>query len=171
MTLKTGKYMAVHRTNGITHYLDIDEKGNISETHQIYEGQRKTFIPPREWNERFLDEDTYDIIPESELEDALQGARNDSHKIAQIYGALLTELVRAETLHPDWPKDIVYQGAIVNEESGELMKAILNHRFGGEPIEEVVKEAIQTGSMVIRFLANLADIEQLIGAINEKIHC
>lgn len=65
------------------------------------------------------------------------------------------ELYRAETLHPNWPEDLIHQVAILAEESGEAVKAALDHVDHGESLDDVEKELIQTGAMVIRCLVNL----------------
>lgn len=69
--------------------------------------------------------------------------------------SVLVELERAEKKHPRWPKDIVHACAIVNEESGELIRAGLQLNYEGGYKEEVRKEAIQTAATCIRLLKNL----------------
>lgn len=63
-----------------------------------------------------------------------------------------TEIDDARDKYPDWPSDIIHQAAIVAEESGELVRAALNHAYHKEPIENARKEAIQTIVTAIRFL-------------------
>ena len=77
--------------------------------------------------------------------------KTQSEHIADI----LRELPRAEELHPAWPDDIVHQVAIMCEESGESLKAALNAHYFGDPVEEVRKELVQTGAMVLRCLEHL----------------
>ena len=48
-------------------------------------------------------------------------------KIEEVISLVMTELNRAEEAHPDWPKDDVRAAAVVAEESGELVKAVLDH--------------------------------------------
>lgn len=72
-----------------------------------------------------------------------------------ICGEIIKEIERAEELHPNWPTDIIHAAAIVNEESGELIRAALNHHYFGESKEEIRKEAIQTAATCIRLLKNL----------------
>lgn len=67
------------------------------------------------------------------------------------------EIARAETQHPHWPSDIIHQVSIMNEEAGESIKAALDHVYHGQPLEDVRKELIQTGAMVVRCLVNLKD--------------
>ena len=76
---------------------------------------------------------------------------------------LLAELERAEKQHPHWPKDIIHQVSIMNEEAGEAIRAALNNVYEGGKLEEVQKETIQTGAMCLRILKN---IEKLV--IEEK---
>ena len=68
---------------------------------------------------------------------------------------IVNELERAQKLHPDWPKDLIHQVAIQAEESGEALQAALNHVYHTGSIDEVEKELIQAGAMVIRCLINL----------------
>jgi hypothetical protein len=67
---------------------------------------------------------------------------------------VITELEHACAQHPNWPKDPIHQAAVVAEESGELVQAVLQHVYephkGGSP----VKEAVQTAAMAVRFLEN-----------------
>lgn len=65
------------------------------------------------------------------------------------------ELQRAGNKFPYWPDDIIHAAAIVNEESGELIRAAIQFTYEDGEIEEVKKEAIQTAAMCIRFLNNL----------------
>jgi NTP pyrophosphatase (non-canonical NTP hydrolase) len=67
----------------------------------------------------------------------------------------LLEVDRAEKKHPDWPRDLVYAGAIVAEESGELIRACVQSKFEQGDREEVRKEAIQTIATCIRLLKNM----------------
>lgn len=79
--------------------------------------------------------------------------------------ALADELDRAEKLHPDWPKDIVYQACILMEEAGEFMQAVMNYKFHGGSLECVVQEVQQTGAMVLRFMKNLPECENILASI------
>jgi hypothetical protein len=65
------------------------------------------------------------------------------------------ELARAKELHPDYPKDLIYQLAIMLEEAGEAMRAGLQFMQEGGKIDEVEKELIQTSAMCIRCLEGL----------------
>lgn len=75
---------------------------------------------------------------------------------AEAVKMILEELERAESLHPDFPSDIVHMGAVVAEEAGELIQACNNNEYHGtSDINDLVTEAVQTGAMAIRFLINL----------------
>lgn len=79
----------------------------------------------------------------------------------QAISLLIKELDRAEKLHPEWPKDLIHQSAIVAEESGELTRACLNFVYHKENnLDNIVEEAIHTGAMAIRFLINLSNNEE-----------
>jgi hypothetical protein len=68
---------------------------------------------------------------------------------------ILTELKRAEVKFPFWPTDVIYAAAIVNEESGELIRAALQLKYENGNISELKKEAIQCAAMCIRFLKHI----------------
>lgn len=68
---------------------------------------------------------------------------------------ITTELDRAKLQHPEWPTDIIHMVSIMNEESGETIRAALNHRYHGDKLEEVWTECVQTGAMVLRCMENI----------------
>ena len=82
-------------------------------------------------------------------------------KIQKILDLVLTELARAEQLHPEWPgHDLVHAAGIVAEESGELIRAALRHEYAeGGTMEDVRTEAVQTATTCLRLLLNLEDGE------------
>lgn len=63
------------------------------------------------------------------------------------------ELMKAIGKHPNWPENnVIHCAAIVSEESGELIRAALQLHYENGSVDEVEKEAIQTGAMALRFL-------------------
>lgn len=72
-----------------------------------------------------------------------------------FYRVVLDELARAETKYPTWPTDMIHQVAIMQEESGEAIRAAINHVYHGEPLEDVRAELVQTAAMCLRCLKNL----------------
>ena len=75
--------------------------------------------------------------------------------LARILLELEIELASAQAKYPAWPDDLIHAVAILNEESGEVIRAALNHVYHDESIEHVRHELIQTGAMAIRCLLNL----------------
>ena len=71
------------------------------------------------------------------------------------YTPIDRELIRAEKLHPKYPSDMFRQVAILNEEAGEVTKAVLHYHYEGGSLDDVRDELIQTGAMVMRMLKNL----------------
>lgn len=69
-------------------------------------------------------------------------------------GLVLNELIEAKRKHPEWPADQVYAAAIVAEESGELVQAVLNAHFSGTSRGHAKTEAEHTAATAIRFIAN-----------------
>lgn len=71
--------------------------------------------------------------------------------------SVFEEVQRATEKFPTWPTDPIHAYAVLNEECGELDKAVLQAVY--EPHkstpEDVREEAIQTAAMAIRFLMSL----------------
>lgn len=84
--------------------------------------------------------------------------------LKMILADVLQEKDRAEEQHPIWPINEVEQAGIVCEESGELIRAALNFRFGNGDMCDMRKEAIQTAATCIRFLIHY-DIRALANII------
>lgn len=73
---------------------------------------------------------------------------------------ILDELARAEQKFPKWPTDPVHAAAVVAEEAGELVQAALQHTYERDCWSEMVKEAVQTGAMALRFLIWSPEMER-----------
>ena len=78
-------------------------------------------------------------------------------KTDAIISDVLAELRRAEAKYPAWPADLIHQVAIMQEESGEAIRAALNHVYHGEPLADVRGELVQTAAMCLRCLKNLGE--------------
>ena len=76
-------------------------------------------------------------------------------KMEEPYKSIKAELSRAEELHPDYPTNIFMQLAIMQEEAGEVAKAVLDYMEGKHGIQELKDELIQTAAMCVRMLNNL----------------
>ena len=70
---------------------------------------------------------------------------------------ILAELRRAEAKYPGWPTDLIHQVAIMQEESGEAIRAALNHVYHGEQLADVRAELVQTAAMCLRCLKNMGE--------------
>ena len=73
----------------------------------------------------------------------------------QIYNPIDAELKRAEKMHPDYPNDMFRQLAIMQEEAGEVTKAVLDYCYAEGTLAQVKEELIQTAAMCMRMLKNL----------------
>ena len=78
-------------------------------------------------------------------------------KIETIIGLVMTEIDRAEKLHPVWPTDPVKAAAIPVEEAGELLKAANDHGEKRASPREMIAEAVHTAASAIRFLKNMEE--------------
>lgn len=74
-----------------------------------------------------------------------------------VMRALRDELMRAREQHPRWPRDVIHQAAIVQEEAGELIQAALDVTYDGASRSRLREEAVQVGAMALRFLAHLEE--------------
>jgi hypothetical protein len=74
-----------------------------------------------------------------------------------IYLDGLTELAHSLDKFPVWPTDPIHAVQVVNEEVGELNRAILQLVYEPDeyPDADVRKEAIQSIAVLIRFIAGL----------------
>lgn len=72
----------------------------------------------------------------------------------EIISMIFDEMKKAERKFPGFPSDIVHASAIVQEECGELVKACLDYYYNRGSEDDVIKEAVQTGAMIYRFLFN-----------------
>ena len=71
------------------------------------------------------------------------------------YNIIDTELKKAERKHPNYPKDMYQQLAIMQEEAGEVTRAVLHYHNENGSLEDIKKELIQTAAMCVRMLQNL----------------
>ncbi len=71
---------------------------------------------------------------------------------ANIVQSVLDEIERAKVKHPNWPSDILYRGAIVAEEAGELLRACNQATMEEGKVNEAYTEAVQTAATAMRFL-------------------
>ena len=78
-------------------------------------------------------------------------------KIETILGLVMTEIDRAEQLHPVWPTDLVRAAAIPVEEAGELLKAANDHGEKHTSRQAIITEAVHTAASAIRFLKNMEE--------------
>lgn len=78
--------------------------------------------------------------------------------LAHIQEAIQAEMKRSMTKFPNWPTDPFHALAVLQEEVGELSKAVLQYTYepnkGVHP-SDIMEEAIQCGAMVLRFIQSL----------------
>lgn len=71
------------------------------------------------------------------------------------YSPIDRELIRAKEKHPDYPENMFQQLAIMQEEAGEVTKAVLHYHYENGSLSDVRNELIQTAAMCMRMLENL----------------
>jgi len=68
------------------------------------------------------------------------------------------ELESLEEEHPDWPDDLAQAATLVLEKADRLLAASSDpHYNSAESRNQILKEAMQTGAMALRFLLNITD--------------
>ena len=72
------------------------------------------------------------------------------------YDEIQQELEQAEKKHPDFPSDMFRQVAIINEEAGEITKAVLDYHYENGSFEDIKQELRQTAAVCMRMLEALA---------------
>ena len=82
----------------------------------------------------------------------------------------LAEVSKAVTKFPTWPTDPIHAAAVLNEEVGELNKAVLQavyepHKSGPQDVRD---EAIQVAAMALRFLASLDRYDYVEGEQHDQ---
>lgn len=65
------------------------------------------------------------------------------------------ELERAESIHPNWPTCLFRMDSIINEEKGEVSRAINQYDMEGGSKQAIKDELIQTAAMCVRMLKML----------------
>ena len=73
----------------------------------------------------------------------------------QKYEPVDRELNRAKKKHPIYPADMFQQVAIMQEEAGEVVKAVLHYHHEKGTLDHIKEELIQTAAMCMRMLENL----------------
>ena len=73
----------------------------------------------------------------------------------EIYISIESELIRAKEIHPNYPVDRFLQFTIMQEEAGEVAKAVNDFHFGKGSLEDVKTELIQTAAMCVRMLETI----------------
>lgn len=71
------------------------------------------------------------------------------------YAPVEAELQRAKKMHPNWPDDRFRQLAIMQEEAGEVAKAVIDHQYKKGSTQDIESELIQTAAMCMRMLESL----------------
>ena len=87
------------------------------------------------------------ILMESDMQEITEMV-NEKQGTSEI----LKELQRAEAIHPDYPTDMFKQLAIMQEEAGEVTKAVLDCHNVKDTIDHIVIELTQTAAMCIRMI-------------------
>lgn len=75
-------------------------------------------------------------------------------KKQEIFNSIDEELTKAISKHPNFPKNIFEQIAIMQEESGEAVRACLHYKHEDGNVQDIAEELIQTAAMCVRMLLN-----------------
>lgn len=95
---------------------------------------------------------------------ASKGVHPLPDNVTRHVDAILDELNKAINKHPNWPSDVVYADAVINEEKGELTRLCVqlgNAEYPYEYLEkDMYNEAVQTAAMCIRFMMNMGEYKK-----------
>ena len=73
-----------------------------------------------------------------------------------IYELIKEELSRAKKIHPNYPVDRFIQFTIMQEEAGEVAKAVYDYYHENKgSLEDIKTELIQTAAMCVRMLETI----------------
>lgn len=78
----------------------------------------------------------------------------------QKYAPIDKELIRAEKIHPFWPDNLFIQLAIMQEEAGEVTKAVLDYHDSLDTLQHIKEELIQTAAMCMRMINSIELIDK-----------
>lgn len=78
-------------------------------------------------------------------------------KTQEAINEIILDFEKAEIKHPEWPNDIIHMVAIMQEESGESIRAAIQLEYEGGELLALKKELVQTAAMCIRVLKNLPE--------------
>ena len=78
------------------------------------------------------------------------------------YSRIQDELERAEKKHPIFPLNIFEQLAIMQEEAGEVTKAVLHLKYENGTLYDIEEELVQTAAMCMRMLQSLEEKHQIL---------
>jgi len=73
------------------------------------------------------------------------------------YSRIQDELEREEKKHPIFPLNIFEQLAIMQEEAGEVTKAVLHLKYENGTLYDIEEELVQTAAMCMRMLQSLEE--------------
>ena len=68
------------------------------------------------------------------------------------YEAIEKELKNAKEKHPEFPDDVFKQLAIMQEEAGEVTKAVNDYYHHNGSLDDIRKKLLHTASMCVRML-------------------
>lgn len=72
-----------------------------------------------------------------------------------IYSEIEKEVTRSFKKHGKMPINVFEQFAIVQEELGEVSKAILDYKYNNADFEDIKTELIQTAAMCVKMLQKI----------------
>jgi len=73
-------------------------------------------------------------------------------KYKKQINTVIKELESALDKHPEYPEDPIHQVAIIEEESGEAIRAALQHQYEGGDVSDIDEEVVQVAAMALRYL-------------------
>ncbi len=84
----------------------------------------------------------------------------DQRSTYQAFRQVMSELQEAVAKFPSWQNDLFRAKSILDEEVGEVAKALNDYEWKGAPLEDVITEVAQVGAMAIRLLEGLYELQK-----------
>ena len=78
------------------------------------------------------------------------------------YIPIEAELKRIESKFPNYPEDMFKQAALINQEAGEVSKAVIKCHCEGESLSNVKNKLIETSAYCMRMLVTIKILEKKI---------
>lgn len=150
---------------------DIPEHPEEAAARELQQAQVVGKKPSAAWQQAYkeiaatplseIKGDLYQAVKKRSEEIEAATPQSSAPVVGDAYAPVFAELERAVQKFPTWPTDPLHAAGVLNEEVGEMNKAILQavyepHKSGPKQVRE---EAVQVAAMALRFFYSLDQYE------------